>query len=47
MAVNTGDGKWLVPVVNGNLPDGIQIKAPENYSVNLNLIWISISKKKD
>lgn len=32
MAVNTGDGKWLVPVVNGNLPDGIQIKAPENYS---------------
>ena len=32
MAVNTGNGKWLVPVVNGNLPDGIQIKAPENYS---------------
>ncbi|MCG3662842.1 hypothetical protein L5F37_05445, partial [Aliarcobacter butzleri] len=32
MAVNTGDGKWLIPIVDGKLPDGIQIKAPENYS---------------
>lgn len=32
MAVNTGNGKWLIPIVDGKLPDGIQIKAPENYS---------------
>ncbi|MCT7585642.1 Ig-like domain-containing protein [Aliarcobacter butzleri] len=32
MAVNTGNGKWLIPIVDGKLPDGIQIKAPEHYS---------------
>ncbi|WP_323660064.1 hypothetical protein [Aliarcobacter butzleri] len=32
MSVNTGNGKWLIPIVDGKLPDGIQIKAPENYS---------------